>query len=103
MMALPPDLERLGAQLAAAAGSTRDARRRRTERRRRVARAGVVGALAFALLTPGPLGSGMRDLAGTRLARASFSSLGCDHPRGATFRLPACEGPMILYRPYAVR
>jgi hypothetical protein len=103
MMALPPDLERLGEQLAAAAGTRRDARRRRAERRRRVATAGVVGALAFAVLTPTPLNSGVRDLARTSLADADSAPLGCDHPRGATFRLPACEGPMILYRPYAVR
>jgi hypothetical protein len=103
MMALPPDLDRLGAQLATAAGTTAAARRRRAERRRRVARAGVIGAVAFAVLTPTPLGSGVRDVGHTSLAGTDFQRLGCDHPRGATFRLPACEGAMILYRPYAVR
>jgi hypothetical protein len=103
MGTLPPDLDRLGEQLAGAAGDTIAAQRRRAERRRRVARAGVIGAVAFAVLTPGPLGSGMRDLSGAGLAGAQFESLGCDHPRGAKFRLPSCDSRMVLYRPYAVR
>jgi hypothetical protein len=96
---LPPDLERLGALLAGAARRKHAAR----ERRRRVALAGVVGALAFAVLTPGPLGTGLRDVTGVGLAGAGLEPLGCDPPRGATVRLPACDGPMVLYRPYAVR
>lgn len=98
-MTLPPDLERLGAVLTGAARRKRAVR----ERRRRIALAGVIGALAFAVLTPGPLGTGARDLAGISLAGADLGPLGCDHPRGATFRLPACDARMVLYRPYAVR
>jgi hypothetical protein len=94
---LPPDLDRLGEQLAGAAGRTLAARRRR----RRVARAAVIGALAFAVLTPGRLGTGMQD--GSRLAGVSFEPLGCGHPRGTTFALPACDRPMVLDRPYAFR
>jgi hypothetical protein len=103
VMVLPPDLERLGQQLAGAAGNALAARRRRSERRRRVALAGVIGALAFAVLTPGPLGTGARDITDVGLAGADFGPLGCDHPRGASFRLPACDARMVLYRPYAVR
>jgi hypothetical protein len=102
VMVLPPDLDRLGQQLAGAAGNTLAARRRRAERRRRVALAGVIGALAFAVLTPGPLGTGVRDITGVGLA-GDVGPLGCDHPRGASFRLPACDERMVLYRPYAVR
>ena len=56
MASLPPDLDRLGDQLARAAAGTLAARRARTERRRRIALAGAVGALAFAALTPANMG-----------------------------------------------
>jgi hypothetical protein len=102
VMVLPPDLDRLGQQLARAAGSTLAARRRRTERRRRIALACLVGALAFAVLTPGPLGTGARDITGVGLA-GEIGPLACDTPRGASFFLAACDQRMVLYRPYAVR
>jgi hypothetical protein len=100
---LPPDLDRLGQQLAGAAGSTLAARRRRAERRRRVAGAAVVGALAFAALTPGPLGTGVHDLDRANLVGAGVEPIGCEDAHGRSFRLPTCEGPMILRRPYAWR
>jgi hypothetical protein len=103
MTSLPPDLDRLGERLARAAGQTAEARRRRHERRRRVATAGAIGAVAFAVLTPGPLAPGMRNLAGACLAGEDLAPLGCDHPRGPQVRLPACEEPMVLHRPYAWR
>jgi len=100
---LPPDLDRLGQQLAGAAGSTLAARRRRAERRRRVTGAAVIGALAFALLTPGPLGTGVNDLARTNLVGAGVEQIGCEDSRGRSFRLPTCDGPMVLRRSYAWR
>jgi hypothetical protein len=100
---LPPDLDRLGQQLARAAGSTLAARRRRAERRRRVTLAAVTGALAFAVLTPGPLGSGMRDLGHANLVGAGVEQIGCEDSPGRSFILPDCDGPMILHRSYAWR
>jgi hypothetical protein len=99
---LPPDLDRLGQQLAGAAGSTLAARRRRAERRRRVTLA-VIGAVAFAVLTPGPLGSGVRDLGHANLVGAGVEQIGCENSHGRSFILPDCDGPMILHRPYAWR
>ena len=103
MATLPPDLDRLGQQLAGAAGSTLAARRRRAERRRRVTGAAVIGALAFAALTPGSLGTGVHDLDRANLVGAGVEPIGCEDAHGRSFRLPTCEGPMILRRPYAWR
>jgi len=97
---LPPDLDRLGQQLAGAAGSTLAARRRRSERRRRITRAAIVGALAFAVLTPSPLGTGLRDVARTNLAG---EPPGCHLPDGATLQPPTCDAAFFLHRPYAWR
>ena len=97
-MALPPDLDRLGDQLVAAASRT-SARR---GRRRRLAVAGVVGALAFAGLNPAALGPA--DRAPLVLDAASgegFAPPGCDHARGARFTMAACERAMVLHRPRA--
>ena len=99
---LPPDLDRLGQQLAGAAGTTLAARRRRAERRRRIALAAVAGVLAIVVLTPGSLDSGQRDL-GRNLVGAGVEPVGCWDSPVRSFVLPACEGPMVLYRPYAVR
>jgi hypothetical protein len=98
MADLPPDLARLGDDLARAAGRTAA----RRERRRRVALAASVGALAFAALTPAALGPAQRELTFAD-AGARFSPPGCDHPRGARFTMAACEGPMVLHRPYAIQ
>jgi hypothetical protein len=102
MVPLPPDLDRLGEQLAAAAARTRDKRRRRAEQRRRLAIAGVLGAIAFAVLTPGRLGPAMRDFA---LANATVVPPGCETPRGSGFMLARCEAARAArpHHPYAWR
>jgi hypothetical protein len=96
MVDLPPDLARLGDELARAAG--RSAARR--ARRRRVAAAAVAGAAAFVAFTPAALDPAQRPFT---LADAAVRSAGCDHPRRAQFTMVACEGPMILHRPYAIQ
>ena len=98
MADLPPDLARLGDDLARAARRASE----RRERRRRVALAASVGALAFAALTPAALGPAQRELTFAEAA-APFAAPGCDHPRGARFTMAACEGPMVLHRPYAIQ
>ena len=82
---LPPDLARLGDQLAAATVRARA----RTRRNRRMARLGVTGAvaaLAVAVLAPGALhsGDGARQLA-VASASVIYRPAACDQPRGATF------------------
>jgi hypothetical protein len=103
MASLPPDLDRLGEQLAAAAGRTRDRRGRRAEQRRRFATAGVVGALAFVALTPAPLGPALREF--TLANVLTVAPPGCETPRGAGFMLPRCEraDAAVPHRPYAWR
>jgi hypothetical protein len=102
MVPLPPDLDRLGEQLAAAAARTRDKRRRRDEQRRRLALVGVVGAIAFAVLTPGPLGPAVREFT---LADAIVVPPGCETPHGSGFMLERCEPAPAArpHRPYAWR
>jgi hypothetical protein len=95
MVELPPDLARLGDELALAARRTTA----RHERRRRVAVAAVVGAATFAALTPAALGPAQR--VPTLAEASSLPALRCDQPRGARFTLAACKGPMILNRPAA--
>jgi hypothetical protein len=101
MVPLPPDLERLGEQLAAAAASTRD-RRRRAEQRRRLAIAAVAGAIALVVLTPGRLSPAIREFT---LANATVLPPGCETPRGSGFMLPRCEPAPAArpHRPYAWR
>jgi hypothetical protein len=94
MADLPPDLARLGDQLAVAA--RRSAARR--ERRRRIAVAAIVGAAAFATLTPAALDPAQR---GPGSVDAAATPMACDHPRGAQFTMVACDEPMILHRPAA--
>jgi len=82
---LPPDLDRLGAQLAAA--TTRAGARVR--RRKRMARLGITGAaaaLAIGMLAPGALhpSDSARTLA-IAAASVSFKPTACDQPRGGTF------------------
>jgi hypothetical protein len=107
MASMPPDLDRLGEQLASAAGKTLARRQRRSEQRRRMTIAGIVGAIAFATMTPASLGPAVRQLAGSPLATAAVSYVppGCDHPRGSGFMLPRCEpaDPAVPHRPYAWR
>jgi hypothetical protein len=94
MADLPPDLARLGDELAVAA---RRATARR-ERRRRIAVAAIVGAAVFATLTPAALDPAQRGLGSVD---AAATPMGCDHPRGAQFTMVACDEPMILHRPAA--
>ena len=98
-MGLPPDLAQLGDDLVAAARRT--TRIRQAERRRFVAVAALTGALAFAALTPAALDPARSKFtivtAAERLAPPP-----CDHTRGARYALAACEGPMVLHRPYAI-
>jgi hypothetical protein len=93
---LPPDLLRLGDELADAAARTTGARR---ARRRRFAVAVLAGALAFAVLTPDALEPAHRQLTVASTA-GTYAIAGCDHARGAP--LVGCEGPMVLHRPYAI-
>jgi hypothetical protein len=105
MAALPPDLDRLGDALAAAAQRTLDARRRRGARMR-MAMVGVAGALAAAVLVPGPLGPAQqrREL-DLQIASASvpiYQATVCGQPRGARFTEPrSCE--MLRPAPQALR
>jgi hypothetical protein len=93
---LPPELDRLGDRLVAAARRTSE----RRERRRRLAVAGVLGALAFAALTPASLDPSIRQL---QTADARFPALSCDHAPGAKFTATGCEEAMVLHRPYAIQ
>jgi hypothetical protein len=104
MASLPPDLDRLGDQLARAAASANAARRARTERRLRVALAGVIGALAFAAFTPADMGHGMRVVTGTQFASMT-GPRGCEHARGSGYMLPRCAAAVaaVPHRPYAWR
>ena len=82
---LPPDLARLGDQLAAATVRAR-ARARRNARMARLGVTGAVAAMAIAVFAPGALhpGDSARQLA---IASASviYRPAACDQPRGATF------------------
>jgi hypothetical protein len=97
MVELPPDLARLGDDFARA---TRRAAARR-ERRRRIAAAAAVGAADFVAFTPAVLDPAERQLSFASTVR--YAEPGCDHPRGARFTMAACEGPMVLHRPYAIQ
>jgi hypothetical protein len=94
---LPPDLDRLGDHIVAAA--RRAAARR--ERRRRFAVAGVIGALAFAALTPAALGPALRQPA-IGVAAQGLEPHGCKQPQGERVTMASCEGAMVLHRPYAI-
>jgi hypothetical protein len=101
---LPRDLDALGDRLTAAVARRRDQGRRSAERRRRLAIAAVAGAVALATLTPAPLGPAQRHL--MLASTVPATPLGCDKPRGARLRLPACpaEQPTVPRRPaYAWR
>jgi hypothetical protein len=82
---LPPDLARLGDQLAAATARA-GARARRKARMARLGVTAAVAAMAVAVLAPGALhpGDSARQLA---MASASviYRPAACDQPRGATF------------------
>jgi hypothetical protein len=98
---LPPDLRRLGDELAGAAARTAAAARLRRDARRRLAATAAIGALAFAALTPAALGPAHRDVRFPVLSAEALGPPGCDHPRGAHFTLPACDSELVFHRPYA--
>ena len=101
---MPPDLDRLGERLAAAAAHTLEKRRRRSELRRRMATAGIIGGIAFAVLTPAQLGPAVRTLSGASLASATERPW-CDLMRGTGYRLERCApaDAAVPHRPYAPR
>src|SRR5262245_32469785 len=82
---LPPDLARLGDQLASATTRARS-RARRKARVLRLGATGAVAALAIGVFAPGALhpSDGARTLA-IAAASVSFKPTACDQPRGATF------------------
>jgi hypothetical protein len=84
---LPPDLSRLGDELARATARSARSERRRATTRRRLAVTGAATALAFVVLAPGTLqrgdGSGPVQLAAA--AAIGYHPTACDQPRGATF------------------
>jgi hypothetical protein len=84
---LPPDLSRLGDQLARATERHATARRRRVHVLARVAATAVAAALALAVLWPGALGSADRsdDMLQFATTGATYVPTACDQPRGATF------------------
>jgi hypothetical protein len=96
---LPPDLAQLGDDLVAA--TRRASLSRRARRRRLAALTALTGAAAFAALTPAAVDPGDRRFtivaAAERLAPPT-----CDYARGMRLTLVACEGPMVLHRPYAI-
>lgn len=109
---LPDDLERLGNQIATAATRRLAARRRRSELTWRLVTTGVVGALAFAVLTPAALDPAQRGVDALEFASLpaaeAMDRMACDQPRGARFGMPACtiatDGTArILRRTYANR
>jgi hypothetical protein len=84
---LPPDLSKLGDQLARATQRAAAARRWRVELRARLAATAAAAAVALAVLFPGVLGSADRDNQLLQFAAtgASYVPTACDQPRGATF------------------
>jgi hypothetical protein len=88
-MALPPDLARIGDELAAAAARSLRARRRRAIVVR-CATTAVAGVLAFAALSPARLGTAEGGRPGTTVLASSPAHAGCDQLRGAQQALPAC-------------
>ncbi len=82
---LPPDLARLGDQLATATERA-SARARRNARLRRLGVTGAAAALALAVFAPAVLnpGDGARTFA-IAAASGAYRPDACDQPRGATF------------------
>jgi hypothetical protein len=93
-LGLPPELSRLGDDLASAADRSLAKRRHRTK----VAATGIAGALIFAALTPAALGPAERPA-----ATMASTGPGCLMPRSEKFIPAACAGAMVLDRPYAIQ
>ena len=107
---LPPDLDRLGDQLAAAAARSLAARRRRTALVARLAATAVVAVLAFTAFAPARLGPGAvteRGRALLALASVTVSDppvpIACDQPRGGRLLLAACRPAPAVTRGRARR
>ena len=95
---LPPDLSKLGDELARATDRAAAARARRGDVFARLAATGVAAALALAVLFPGGLGSADRDNDLLQFAATSVSYVptACDQPRGATFAAARpCASPGV--------
>jgi hypothetical protein len=87
---MPPDLARLGDQLAAA--TTRSAHKER--RRRRMAVTAAVTALAFVAVAPGAVQRGESPVRLATATAVGYTPSGCDMPRGATFAaVRPCASP----------
>ena len=103
-MALPPDLSRLGDELAAAAARSLARRRRQTALLMRGGATALAAALAFAVLVPAALGPAQRAPSGLDRLLANGPTVresvptGCDQPRGTRFGLPACDTRMATDR-----
>jgi hypothetical protein len=103
-MALPPDLSRLGDELAAAAARSLERRRRQTALLVRGGATLLAAALAFAVLAPAALRTDQPAPAGLDHLRANGSAeqysvpTGCDQPRGLRFGLPACDTTLATDR-----
>jgi hypothetical protein len=84
---LPPDLSRLGDELARATTVSAHAERRRTIQRRRLAVTATATVLGFVALAPGTLqpGDGSSPIQLAAAAVAGYHPTACDRPRGATF------------------
>jgi hypothetical protein len=99
---LPPDLDRVGDHLVAAAERAAAVRRHRIERAGRAVGTVLAVILASAALMPGALAPGDHRVAdaGRLLARTPALPVACDQPRPAT--VPACDAsdPVVLGRPH---
>jgi hypothetical protein len=109
---LPPDLSRLGDELARATERRTRALRRRAERRGRIAATGVAALLAVAFLATLQPRDGERPGEPGQLTSSTvYRPVACDQPRGATFaavRPCAAPGatdvePVLMARRYAVQ
>ena len=91
---LPPDLARLGDQLAVATALSAQEERRKTALRRRVAVTAAVTALAFVAVAPVTLQRGGAPVRLATATAAGYTPSGCDEPRGATFAaVRPCASP----------
>jgi hypothetical protein len=87
MTELPPDLARLGDELARATERRAAEQRRRRDRVARLAATGAAAVIAMAVLFPSAIdraGSGGESPASAS-ARVTYIPNACDQPRGATF------------------
>jgi len=87
MNELPPDLSRLGDELARAAERRAVERRRRRDRMARLATTGAAAVIAMAIVFPAAIDRARSDGDSPRTAsaRVTYVPNACDQPRGATF------------------